>query len=647
MRGMKLVVVDPICCNAGAKADEWIPIYPGTDAALALGLANVLVNELGIYDRDFLRTYTNAPYLLDGSGHYVREEGTGKPLMWDLADQVGKPFDGSFGEAALEGQYTVMDKTCRPAFQVLREHLKKYPPERASEITTVPAATISRLAKEFGMAARIGSTIIIDGKELPFRPAHVNWNRGIIAHKYSMHNGWAIQLLNTLVGAIDVPGGHIGVNAVGPDWTVGQGLEGMLVPSKKMLLYGGPYPARKIRQPETAELAELFAVTFHAGTMVPSALLEPEKYRLPYHVEGIIHVQTNTVMTSASPKVMAEALAKVPFMVSFATLLEETVELADIVLPNAHWLERMDMFPNLLIEWMLAGKSEWYWMLRQPVVKPMGQARHWMEVLWELGDRLGMREEHNRVANAILELKEPFALGPDEVVSYEEVCDRWAKSKLGVEHGLEWLKGHGVMRLGEKTVEEAYPRAFLKPRIPLYQEHYIDAAIDVEKTAAKLGISPWDVSGYQPLPEWKQCPAQQKGGTEYDLLLVNSKLPFHSHAYTAENPWLSELTDAHPYGRDVLINTETARKKGIKDDDEVCVESVYGEKAKGRAKLSECVHPAVAGTMGIFGHWARDSLVAKGKGFHFNSMLPYDVEERIDTVSAAFDMCVKVKVYRA
>src|SRR6185295_10579979 len=36
MRGMKVVVVDPVCTHAASQADEWIPIRPGTDGALAL-----------------------------------------------------------------------------------------------------------------------------------------------------------------------------------------------------------------------------------------------------------------------------------------------------------------------------------------------------------------------------------------------------------------------------------------------------------------------------------------------------------------------------------------------------------------------------------------------------------------------------------
>ena len=49
-RGHKLVVVDPFCSNAASKADEWLPVKPGTDGALALAMLHVMVSELGIYD---------------------------------------------------------------------------------------------------------------------------------------------------------------------------------------------------------------------------------------------------------------------------------------------------------------------------------------------------------------------------------------------------------------------------------------------------------------------------------------------------------------------------------------------------------------------------------------------------------------------
>ncbi|MBI2359365.1 MAG: molybdopterin-dependent oxidoreductase, partial [Deltaproteobacteria bacterium] len=92
-RGMKLVVVDPICTPIASKASEWVPIRPGTDGAMALSMVHVLVNELAIFDRQFLQTYTNAPYLVSRDGRYVREQSAQKPLVWDEDSKRACPFD--------------------------------------------------------------------------------------------------------------------------------------------------------------------------------------------------------------------------------------------------------------------------------------------------------------------------------------------------------------------------------------------------------------------------------------------------------------------------------------------------------------------------------------------------------------------------
>ena len=52
-RGMKTVVIDPRVTFLAAKANLHLPIRPGTDAALALGMLNVIINE-EIYDKEFV-----------------------------------------------------------------------------------------------------------------------------------------------------------------------------------------------------------------------------------------------------------------------------------------------------------------------------------------------------------------------------------------------------------------------------------------------------------------------------------------------------------------------------------------------------------------------------------------------------------------
>ena len=50
VRGMKLVVFDPMCNFTGGKADKRVPIIPGTDSVVILTLCNIIINELGILD---------------------------------------------------------------------------------------------------------------------------------------------------------------------------------------------------------------------------------------------------------------------------------------------------------------------------------------------------------------------------------------------------------------------------------------------------------------------------------------------------------------------------------------------------------------------------------------------------------------------
>src|SRR5262249_1692922 len=56
--GAKLVVIDPIRTRTAALADQHLRINPGTDLALALGLAHIIIGEK-LYDADFVSNHTN------------------------------------------------------------------------------------------------------------------------------------------------------------------------------------------------------------------------------------------------------------------------------------------------------------------------------------------------------------------------------------------------------------------------------------------------------------------------------------------------------------------------------------------------------------------------------------------------------------
>lgn len=145
----KMVAVHPRLSLTGIKADEWIPIRPGTYAALALGMANVMINS-ELYDADFVRDFTFG--------------------FEDFEDQAGNLHMG-FKRLVLE-QYTL---------------------ERASLMTGIPTETIARLAGEF--ATNRPAVAVLPNEIGEFNSGN------------SLYTAMAVHALNALVGSIDSPGG--------------------------------------------------------------------------------------------------------------------------------------------------------------------------------------------------------------------------------------------------------------------------------------------------------------------------------------------------------------------------------------------------------------------------------------------------------
>ena len=56
-KGAKLVVIDPYRTRTAACADWYLPINPGTDAALALGMMHVMIND-NLHDAEYVKSYT-------------------------------------------------------------------------------------------------------------------------------------------------------------------------------------------------------------------------------------------------------------------------------------------------------------------------------------------------------------------------------------------------------------------------------------------------------------------------------------------------------------------------------------------------------------------------------------------------------------
>jgi anaerobic selenocysteine-containing dehydrogenase len=150
-RGAKLIVVDPRKAGLAAKADHWLRVRPGTDAALALSLTHVMI-ENGWYDADFVRDWTNAGDEVDGQ------------RVWDL----------------------------------LASRCREFAPEVAEEITGVSAADIVAAAKTIWEARPV---------------AFYLWS-GLEQHSGTTQTIRAIDVLYALTGSLDVPGGNVLFEAV-------------------------------------------------------------------------------------------------------------------------------------------------------------------------------------------------------------------------------------------------------------------------------------------------------------------------------------------------------------------------------------------------------------------------------------------------
>jgi anaerobic selenocysteine-containing dehydrogenase len=179
----------------------------------------------------------------------------------------------------------------------------------------------------------------------------------------------------------------------------------------------------------------------------------------------------------------------------------------------------------------------------------------------------------------------------------------------------------------------------------VYFEHFLETRPKIEALINEAKLD-WDLTGYQAMPFWKPCPASSQREKGYDLLAVNFKFGFHSFSTTQGNPWLDELTTRHPWGYNLIMNADTARRKGIGDGDTVLVEGCDGEEVTGKVKLTQGIHPEVMGIGACFGRWSRSQPVSRGKGVHFNALLPHKMDW-IDTLSAHVDACAPIRVRKA
>jgi molybdopterin-containing oxidoreductase family molybdopterin binding subunit len=659
-RGMKAVVFDPVCNFAGGKAREWVPILPGTDLAVALAMANVIVNQLGIYDEEYLKKKTNAPYLIKPDGEYARDT-AGQPLLWDETNSKSIPWNDPevlHVDVALEGEYEVEGIKCQPVFVLLKEQWKKYTPQWAEDVSTVPAATIGRIAQEFAENARIGSTINIRGVNLPYRPVAAIQFRGGSGHSNGFHTYFSVNILNHLVGAADVPGGLIGwpsrcfgfPGTGNPKFEPFASTDGFLRCTIWAPGIPGAWPHSTPVLPQKLNLLDLFSTSsFSLFPWVKETEEMYQKLEVPYRAEVLLQLAGNPLMTIANPDTVAEQLKKFPLIISIVTMHNETTEsFADIVLPDTSFLESLSCWDAEFFSFNHpTGMDDWYWHIRQPVVKPMYERRFAVEVLTDLADRIGMRKEWNSAINAYLMLftLAPMPYPPEAKLSWEEMVDGFIKARFGSEHDLNWFKEHGFITWPKK-VEESYWRWFVDARASIYAEFLVAQLQGIKEICEPRGI-PIDYEQYTPLPSYFPTVVHKSTDPQYDLIAFSYRDILHTGHHTLGTPWLLEASDMNPFTFKVTMHVKAAEERELKDGDMICIENERGVKIKGTLHTIESQHPRTVAICSVGGgHWAKSQPLAKGRGVCFNYLLPAEWGYNCP-ITSNIETSVKVRVYKA
>jgi DMSO reductase family type II enzyme molybdopterin subunit len=165
--GAEVVTIAPDYCASAIHADQWIPVEAGSDAALGLSMAQVIVEE-GLYDTRFIIEQTDMPLLVhEPTGRFLRQsdlENAGDDDVFYVFDRgrggireaPKKSLELGDGDPTLEGEHRVAmlggEVVVTTVFELLRKQLAKYPPEAAEKITGIHAGLIRSLARRIAKA---------------------------------------------------------------------------------------------------------------------------------------------------------------------------------------------------------------------------------------------------------------------------------------------------------------------------------------------------------------------------------------------------------------------------------------------------------------------------------------------------------------
>lgn len=519
------------------------------------------------------------------------------------SDEWFAPFPGSEGALALAmghvilraGEYdgSFLATWTNYPLEQLKEFYAPYTPDWAVKLSGVPAKDIERLALEFARC----------------RPRCAAFtNRGSHAHYNGFNNDRAVILLNALVGSIGAEGGYV----FGP---------GELNQTK--FPAPAPVPPKPKLRTDLEDPPEYPLCNFWQKMKVGQlvyAYLQEKRAKLQVYLSYTLGSPMTWPEGRSRTKDVLLSEELIPFHVCSDVVYSEMAHYADLILPDASYLER----------WGLDSRNCYamkpYVTLRQPMVPSPAECVSFADVLIQLGKRLGpevakffafkdheeyVRHQCRNVPKG--DCEDGFAymqrhgvwLDPKEPSFYD--CFRRPLTAAQLQ-GTRTDPGTGVIyRTDAKTQKEEAigvlvngkaMRGFKTPS----RKFEIHSGIVAAK-AAQVGIPDDGLPRYHPVPALADLPEDR-------LVFVTFKWNVHTQARTAPQKLLSEIVHDNP----VWINTATAARLGIRTGDLVEI-TTYRPKGKTfaatgerlgsvrvRAFVTEGIHPRVLAMSNSLGH---------------------------------------------
>ena len=279
--GLRTMVVDPRHTEPARQADCWVQLKPGTDAALALGMMHIIVEE-GLHDAEFVEQRTHG-------------------------------------------------------FASLRERLREYPPDKVAQITGLSVPVLTETARFF--AAHQPSTMVIGEAAEHSTPNSIQAIRAInilraIVGSVDVEGGGLIGgphpgfVTDAAMEANDRLPPEQRRKQLGADRFRFLSYPGWELVSEQLQKKWGPsHPA-----------AAYLNCMAHAPTAF-RAMLTGE----PYPVKGLLVSASNPLLSQGNTKLVYEALKSLELLVTLDLTWTPTAAISDYVLPAASWLERPDM----------------------------------------------------------------------------------------------------------------------------------------------------------------------------------------------------------------------------------------------------------------------------------------------------------------